>query len=90
MLLEEKSRAKISKRIIATKTWINNKDKKDFNQELNKIEVCAICCTIDIDFYQSCSVEVLGAAKIKAMLLLIWKMEYGHLLSEVPFLKLFK
>lgn len=38
-LLEETSRAKISNRIIATKTWTSNKDKKDFNQELNKTEV---------------------------------------------------
>lgn len=30
---------KITKRIIETKTWINNKDKKDLNHDLNKIDV---------------------------------------------------
>ena len=39
ILLEEISKEKINKRIIATKTWTNNKDKKDFIHELNKIEV---------------------------------------------------
>ena len=38
-LLEEKSKANISKSIMATKIWTNSKERKDFNQEWNKIDV---------------------------------------------------